>query len=68
MSVLLENSSLKNKVAALQKKVTRLESELKRVHARLQALESKRGKPKLPAFGKNGEAVPEGEDVQCVVS
>lgn len=68
MSVLLENSSLKNKVAALQKKVTRLESELKRVHARLQALERKRGAPRQPTLATDGQVVGEGEDLQCIVS
>lgn len=68
MSVLLENSSLKDKVAALEKKVVRLESELKRVHARLQTLEGRRGVPHQPAFAPNGQVVGEGEDVQCVVS
>lgn len=68
MSVLLENSSLKDKVGALQKKVVRLESELKRVHARLQTLEGRRGAPRQPAFAPDGQAVGEGEDVQCVVS
>ena len=66
MSVLLENSSLKEKVTALQKKVVRLESELKRVHARLQTLEGRRGVPRQPA--PDGQVVGEGEDVQCVVS
>lgn len=68
MSVLLENNSLKDKVAALQKKVVRLESELKRVHARLQTLEGRRGAPRQPAFPPDGQVVGEGEDVQCVVS
>ena len=68
MSVLLENSSLKDKVAALEKKVVRLESELKRVHARLQTLEGRRGVPRQPAFAADGQVVGEGEDVQCVVS
>ena len=68
MSVLLENSSLKDKVAALEKKVVRLESELKRVHARLQTLEGRRGVPRQPAFAPDGQVVGEGEDVQCVVS
>lgn len=68
MSVLLESSSLKDKVTALQKKVIRLESELKRVHARLQTLEGRRGVPRPPAFSPDGQVVGEGEDVQCVVS
>ena len=68
MSVLLENSSLKDKVAALQKKVVKLESELKRVHARLQTLEGRRGVPRQPTFAPDGQVVGEGEDVQCVVS
>ena len=68
MSVLLENSSLKDKVAALEKKGVRLEAELKRVHARLQTLEGRRGVPRQPAFAPNGQVVGEGEDVQCVVS
>lgn len=68
MSVLLENSSLKDKVIALQKKVVRLESELKRVHARLRALEGKRGVPRQPTLSPDGQVVGEGEDVQCVVS
>ena len=67
MSVLLENSSLKDKVANLQKKVVKLESELRRVQTRLRALEGKRGVPRQPAFAPDGQVVGEGEDVQCVV-
>lgn len=68
MSVLLENTTLKDQVAALQKKVARLESELNRTHARLQVLEGRRGVPKQPTYSSNGEVVGEGEDVQCLVS
>jgi hypothetical protein len=68
MSVLIDNETLKDKVIALQKKVIRLESELTRVHVRLQALEGKRGVPRIPTFGADGKVVGEGEDVQCVVS
>lgn len=70
MSVLLENTSLKDTVAALQRKVTRLESELKRVHARLQALEGRRGVSRIPGVPSNGDTavVGESEDVQCAVS
>lgn len=74
MSVLLDHTSLKDKVAALQKQVDGLKSEVRRLQTRLTALERRQGVSRAKhtaaglGFAADGHAEDGGEDVQCVVS
>ena len=73
MSVLLDNTSVKDKLSALQKQVDSLKAELRRLNTRLTAVERRQGVPRskftadrLGFSADEGEH--DGEDVQCVVS
>lgn len=68
MSVLLEGTSVKEKVEALQKKVNRLEGEVARLNARLNAVERRQGISRPRSAGFDSKHVQDSEDVQCLVS